>query len=84
MVRCEAPAHTVQKAGGMAAEGLLDGLRIKPLKDVANGGMGRRAFPAQTEGRVQSAAVYLDEGLDGAIGITTGDHGKDREQQNVG
>jgi hypothetical protein len=76
--------HTVQKAGGMAAEGLLDGLRIKPLKDVANGGMGRRAFPAQTEGRVQSAAVYLDEGLDGAIGITTGDHGKDREQQNVG
>ena len=34
--------RTVQQTGGMAAEDLLDGLRIKPLEDVANGGMVRR------------------------------------------
>lgn len=76
--------RTVQQTRGMAAEGRLDGLRIKPLKDIANGGMGRCALPAQTEGRVQSVTGYRDEGLDGAIGLTAGDHGKDREQQNVG
>src|SRR5271156_818081 len=61
--------RTVQQTGGMAAEGLLNGLRIKPLEDVANGGMGRRTLPVQTEGSVQSAAVYRDEGFDGTIGI---------------
>jgi hypothetical protein len=78
------PGHTVQKARGMTAEGPLDGRRIKALQDVANGGMGRRALPAQTEGGVQPAAVHRDEGLDGAIRVATGDHGKDREQHNVG
>jgi hypothetical protein len=34
--------RTVQKTGGMAAESLLEGLRIKPLEDVANRGMRRR------------------------------------------
>ena len=76
--------RSVQKTGGMAAESLLDGLWIKPLEDVANGGMGRRALSAQTEGGVQSATVHRDEGLDGAIGIAAGDHGEDREQHNVG
>ena len=74
----------VQKARGMAVEYLLDALRIKTLEDVANGGMGRRTLPAQTEGSVQSAAVYRDESFDRTIGIATGHHGKDREQQNVG
>jgi hypothetical protein len=76
--------HAVQQAGSVAAKRLLDGLRIEPLENVANGGMGRRALPAQTEGGVQPAAVHRDEGFDGAIGIAAGDHGEDRKQQNVG
>jgi hypothetical protein len=28
--------------------------------------------------------MHLDEGLDGAEGIATGDHGEDGEQQNIG
>src|SRR5208282_2706611 len=70
--------------GRMAAEILLDVVRIEALEDVANGGMGWRALPAQTEGGVQSAAVHRDESFDGAIGVAAGDHGEDREQQNVG
>src|ERR1700750_735275 len=46
--------------------------------------MGGCALPAQTEGSVQPLAVDRDEGLDGAIGVTAGHDGKDREQQNVG
>ena len=77
--------HAVQKGGGMAAKGLLDGLRIRPLEeDVANDGMGRRALSTQTEARVQATAVHRDESLDGAIRVAAGDHGEDREQQNVG
>jgi hypothetical protein len=73
----------VQQTSGVAAENLLDRLRIEALKDVSNGGMRWRTLPAQTEGGVQSAAVYLDEGLDGTIGIAAGDNGKDREQQDM-
>jgi hypothetical protein len=57
---------------------------IKTLVDVANGGMGRRALPAQTECRVQPAAVHRDESFERAIGIAPADHGEDREQQDVG
>jgi hypothetical protein len=67
----------------MAAENLLDALRIKALQDVANGGMGWRALPAQTKGGVQSAAVHRDERFDRAIRVAAGHHGEDREQQNV-
>src|SRR5271170_5950995 len=67
----------------MAAERLLDALRIKPLEDVANGGVGRRALPVQAERRVQSAAMHLDEGFDRAIRVPTGGHGEDREQQDI-
>ena len=74
----------VQKARGIAAEYLPDALRIKTLVDVANGGMGRRALPAQTECRVQPAAVHRDESFERAIGIAPADHGEDREQQDVG
>jgi hypothetical protein len=42
------------------------------------------ALSAQTEGRVQPAAVHRDESFDRAIGIAPGDHGEDREQQDVG
>ncbi|HME26179.1 MAG TPA: hypothetical protein VKI44_33435, partial [Acetobacteraceae bacterium] len=47
-------------------------------------GMGRRALPAQIEGDVQSAAMHLDKGLNGSEGIAAGNHGEDREQQNIG
>ena len=51
----------------MAAECLLDVFRIKTLQDVANGGVPWCALPVQTKGGVQSAAMHVDEGFDGAI-----------------
>ena len=48
----------------MAAEHLLDRFRVEPLEDIADGGMGRCAPPAQAEGVVQAGAVDLDEGDD--------------------
>jgi hypothetical protein len=54
-------------------------LRIEALEDVANGGMGWRALPAQTEGGVQAAAVHRDESFARAIGVAAGDHGENRE-----
>jgi hypothetical protein len=68
----------------MAAESLLDELRIKALEDVANCGVGRCTLPAQTEGGVQLAAVHRDERFDGTIRVAAGDRGEDRKQQNVG
>ena len=76
--------YGVPQISGVAAEHLLDCLRIEALEDVADGGMGGRALPAQAEGGVQSAAMHLDKGLDGTEGIAAGNHGEDREQQNIG
>ena len=59
--------RTVQKTRSVAAEYLLEVLRIKALEDVANGGVGWRALPLQTEGGVQSAAMHGDERFDRAI-----------------
>jgi hypothetical protein len=73
----------VAQASGALTENLLDRLWIEALKDVSNGGMGRCAPPAQTEGRIQAAAMHFDEGHDGTIGIAAGDDGKDGEQQNM-
>jgi len=74
----------IPQTGGVAAEHLLDGLRIEALEDIADRGMSGRTSPAQTEGGVQPAAMHPDEGLNGAEGIATGDHGEDGEQQNIG
>jgi hypothetical protein len=53
--------------GGMAAEDLLDRIRVEPLKNVADGSMSGRAAPAQSEERVQAAAMDVDEGDDSTI-----------------
>src|SRR6516165_371845 len=71
------------QSSGVLAENLLDRLGFKALEDVSNRGMGGGAPPVQTEGGVQSAAVHLDEGDDGTIGIAAGDDSKDREQQDM-
>jgi len=73
----------VAQASGVLTENLLDCLWIEALKDVSNGGMGRCAPPAQTEGRIQAAAMHFDEGHDGTVGIAAGDDGEDGEQQNM-
>lgn len=73
-----------RQAGGMAAEHQLDRRRIEPLEDKADGGVARCACPAQAEGVVQAEAVGLDEGDDAAIGVGSGHHGEDREQQDIG
>lgn len=78
-IGCLAP-----QSGGVMAENLLDRRWVQALEDVADGGMGRRALPAQTEGRVQPTAMHRDERFDGPKGIAAGYHGEDREQQNVG
>ena len=74
----------IPQTSGVAAEHPLDSLCVEALEDIANGGMGGRTLPAQTEGGVQPPAMHFDEGLNGAEGIATGDHGEDGEQQNIG
>ena len=68
----------------MTAEHLLDCLRVQALQDVTNRRVRRRTLPAQAECGVQLATMHFDEGLDGAERIAAGDHGEDREQQDVG
>jgi len=72
------------QAGGMAAERLLDRVRVKSLKNIANGGMGGRSFPFQAEGVVQAGTVDADEGDDTPERIRSGYDGQDGEQQDVG
>jgi len=77
--------------GGMAAEGRLHPGRVEPLEDVADGRVRRRAAPFQAEGRVQLAAVDVDEGddvrrtspFDAAIRVAAGHDGQDGEQQHM-
>ena len=61
-------ARGLQQAG-MMPESCLDRGWIEPFEDIANGGVRRRAAPLQTEGRVQPAAMGIDEGDDTAIRI---------------
>jgi hypothetical protein len=70
--------------GGMAAEDLLDRIRVEPLKNVADGSMSGRAAPAQSEERVQAAAMDVDEGDDATIRVAAGHDGEDGKQQHVG
>ena len=73
------------EAGGMLAEDRLDFCGIKPLEDVADRGVSRRAAPLQAEGRVQLAAMNIDEGDDASIRVVLTRHdGEDGEQQHVG
>ena len=51
------------KPGGMLANDRLDLCGIKPLEDVADRGVSRRAAPLRTDGRVH-AAMNIDEGGD--------------------
>ena len=68
----------------MAAEGRFHPGRIEPLEDVADGGVRRRAAPVQAKGRVQLAAVDVDEGDDTAIRVAAGHDGQDGKQQHMG
>jgi hypothetical protein len=70
--------------GGMAAEDVLDRVRVEPLKNVADGSMGGRAVPAQSEEGIQAAAMDVDEGDDATIRVAAGHDGEDGKQQHVG
>ena len=59
-------ARGLQQAG-MATESRLHRGWIEPLEDITNGGVCWRAAPLQAEGRVQPAAMGIDEGDDAAI-----------------
>jgi len=72
------------KPGGMLAEDSLDLRGIEPLEDVADRGVSGRAAPLQTEGRVQLAAMNIDEGDDASIRVAACHDGEDGEQQYVG
>ena len=52
----------IPQTSGVAAEHPLDSLCVEALEDIANGGMGGRTLPAQTEGGVQPSAMHFDEG----------------------
>ena len=69
--------------GGMAAEDRLHRSRIKPLEDVADGRVRRRATPFQRKDGVQPVTMDVDEGDDAAIRIAAADDGQDGEQQHV-
>jgi hypothetical protein len=43
----------------VAAEHLLDGLRIETLEDIADRGMSGRTSPAQTEGGIQPTLMKV-------------------------
>ncbi len=64
---------------GMAAKDRLDGGGIETLEDVTDRGVRGCAAPFQTKGRVQLAAMHLDEGDDATIGVAAGDDGQDGE-----
>ena len=68
----------------MLAEDGLDVGWIKPLEDIADRGVRRRTAPFQTEGRVQPAAMDIDEGDDASIRVAAGHDGENGEQQHVG
>ena len=70
--------------GGVAAEGCFHLGWVEPLEDVADGGVRRRAAPLQAEGRVQPAAVDVDEGDNTAIRVAAAHDGQDGEQQHMG
>jgi len=68
----------------MLAEDRFDLRGITPLEDVPDRGVSRRAAPLQAEGRVQLAAMNIDEGDDASIRVATCYGGEDGEQQHVG
>ena len=67
----------------VATEDRLHRDRIKPLQDVADGGVRRRTSPFQAEYLIQSAAVHVDEGDDAAVGVAAGHEGEDGKQQHI-
>jgi hypothetical protein len=46
----------IPQTSGVATKHPLDSLCVEALEDIANGGVGGRTLPAQTEGGVQPAA----------------------------
>ena len=64
------------KQAGMAAEDSFQCGRIKPQKDIADGGMRGRAAPVQAKGGVEIFTMHIDEGDDTTIGIGAGDDGE--------
>jgi hypothetical protein len=68
----------------MATKTGLHRSRIEPLEDIADGGVGGRATPCQTERFVQLATMNVDEGDDATRRIATGHDRKNRKQQHMG
>ena len=58
--------------GRMLAERGFDIGRRKTLEDIANGGVGRRPAPCETERGIQFGPMHVDEGDDAAIGVAAG------------
>jgi len=69
--------------GGVAAEDALDCGWVEPSKDVADGGMGGRAAPAQSERPIEAATVDVDEGDDATVRVSAGHDGEDGKQQHI-
>ena len=69
--------------GGVAAEDGLDCGWVEPSKDVADGGMGGRAAPVQSEDPIEVATVDVDEGYDATVRVAAGDDGENGKQQHI-
>ena len=82
MLPCPGVARRLQQ-DSMAAENSLHLNWVEPLQDIADGDVSRRASPVQATGRVQPAAVDVDEGDDAAIRVAAAHDGEDGEQQHI-
>jgi hypothetical protein len=67
----------------MAAEGGLERVRIKSLKEVAQRVDRRRAAQPSAEDRVEPLAMHADEHQNAAIQCRPGEYGQHREEQQM-
>ena len=69
--------------GCVFPKGLFNIRRLKPLQNVADGGVRGRPSPADLEGLVELLPMHLDEGADAPIGVGTAHDRQDGKQQHV-
>jgi hypothetical protein len=67
----------------MATKASFQRFHIEPVKNVADGGMRRRAAAVEVEDRVRVVTMGVDEADETPIGVGSGDDGEDAEQKHM-
>jgi hypothetical protein len=73
----------LDQVSSMAAEGALKRRRIERLKEVTQGVDGRCAAHAGAKDPVEPLAMNANEHQDAAIRSRAGEHGQNREEQEM-